>query len=481
MNIDEIIKKSSYFDQSDKKSIKEKGVVFTDKGICDIIINKINPNIDDIICEPSVGKGVFIFSLFEFFRKKYTIDEIVYFFNNKLYCYDINGDFLSEFKILVNEYFNNFDYKGVISFNNIIEGDFLSQNINYDVIIGNPPYVRIQNLNKEYLNKLKSELKSVSLGNVDLYYAFLEKSLMCSKKVGFIIPNSFIKNKSGCFIREIIKDRLSYVYDFRNEKVWSNISTYTSILICDEYSSDNVLYETNKIKINKNKKSLSKDKWIFEDINKGDNKLIDMINYISNGLTTNKDDVFKMDKNDDLYCYKNGYKIEKKICKKYIKATKSSSFDDYKYVIYPYIDNKIISEEIMMKEYPLCYEYLISRKNDLSSRDKGKTSKYDSWYAYGRRQGLLKDKKGDCLILPLTFLKSRDIHFIEIPKSEDCLVLSGVLVDIKSKMKDKLIEILKSEDFYKFCEVNNKILSDKGKPDDIWLSLSTTTIKNYTY
>jgi adenine-specific DNA-methyltransferase len=334
---------------------------------------------------------------------------------------------------------------------------------------------------KEYLSKLKSELKSVSLGNIDLYYAFLEKSLIHSKKVGFIIPNSFIKNKSGSFIREIIKDRLSYIYDFRNEKVWSNISTYTSIVICDEKSSDNVLYETSKINISKNKEDLSKDKWIFENINIGDNKLINFINHYSGGLATIKDDVFKMEKHDKLYCYKNGYKIEKEICKKYIKATTSRSFDDYKYIIYPYIGSKIISEDVLKEKYPLCYEYLVSRKEDLLSRDKGKTSKYDSWYAYGRRQGLLKDKKGDCLILPLTFLKSRDIHFIEIPKNEDCLVLSGILVDIKSGMKDDFIKVIKNEDFYKFCEVNNKILSDKSKPDDVWLSLSATTIKDYTY
>ena len=68
-----------------------------------------------------------------------------------------------------------------------------------------------------------------------------------------------------------------------------------------------------------------------------------------------------------------------------------------------------------------------------------------------------------------------------LPNGEDCLVLSGILVDIKKGMKDKFIEIIKSEDFYKFCEMNNKILSDKSKPNDIWLSLSTTSIKEYKY
>lgn len=476
-----IFEKSSSFNQKDKKLIKENGVVFTNKKICDIIIRKINPQINEIICEPSVGKGVFVFSLFEFFRENHTINEIAHFFNNNLYCYDINNEFLTIFKNLVKDYFICFGYKGNLSFNNIIEGDFLLQNKNYDVIIGNPPYVRIQNIKKNYLNELKSELKSVSLGNIDLYYAFLEKSLIHSKRVGFIIPNSFIKTKSGSFIRNIIKDRLSYIYDFRNEKVWSKIATYTSIVICDEELSDNVQYDTSNVSIIKNKNELSTNKWIFETLNVGSKKLVDMVNHYSGGLATIKDGVFKMDSHDDLYCYKNGRMIEKEICKKYIKATTSRDFNDYKYIIYPYINGRIIDEQTMEEQYPLCYNYLLSRKKELLSRDKGKTSKYESWYAYGRRQGLLKDKKGDCIILPLTFLKSRDVHHIEVPNNEECLVLSGILVDIKTDMKENFINVIKSDDFYQYCEMNNKILSDKNKSEDIWLSLTSTTIKDYTY
>jgi adenine-specific DNA-methyltransferase len=482
MNLDKIISNSSYFNQKDKKSIKENGVVFTDKTICDIIINRINPKINEIICEPSVGKGVFVFSLLEFFRQKdYSIKEIANFVNNNLFCYDINKDFLNEFKLLLNGYFEYFKHDGELSFNNIIQGDFLIQKMDYDVILGNPPYVRIQNINKDYLNSLKGELKSISLGNIDLYYAFLEKSLIHSKKVGFIIPNSFIKNKSGSFIREIIKERVSYIYDFKNEKVWDNISTYTSIVICEENISDVVLYETNKLNIIKNKKDLSLNKWIFEEIKYGNNKLSDMVNYYSGGLATIKDDVFKMDYNDEDFCYKNGFKIEKNICKKYIKATTSRNFSEYKYIIYPYVNGEIINENNLKRDYPFCYDYLLSRKNDLLSRDKGKTSNYDTWYAYGRRQGLLKEKKGDYIILPLTFLRSRNIHYIEIPEKENCLVMSGLLIDIKKGMKEEFVKIISSGNFHSFCELNNKILSDKSKSDDVWLSVSTTTIKSYTY
>lgn len=477
--IDKIISKSSYFNQKDKESIKEKGVVFTNRYICDIIINKIKPKITEIICEPSVGKGVFIFSLLEYFRVNNTIEQLANFVNNNLYCYDINNEFLSEFKKLLTEYFKYFGFNDKLVFDNIKCEDFLNQDVRYDVILGNPPYVRIQNINKDYLNKLKSELKSISLGNIDLYYAFLEKSLLVSKRVGFIIPNSFIKNKSGYFIRNLIKDRLSYIYDFKVDKVWNNISTYTSIIICDDIYSDEVLYESKDSSILKNKKDLSSDKWIFGNIKIGSNRLIDMVNYVSVGLATLKDNIFKMDTYDENYCYKGNFKIEKDICKKYIKASKCKKFDDFQYIIYPYVDGKLINEDKFKYKYPLCYKYLLNNKAILLLRDGGKISN-DRWYSYGRSQGLLKDKKGVRIILPLTFLKSKKIHYIEIPEDDECLVLSGIFIDIKKDMKNKFIDIIMDNNFHEFCELTNKNLSDSDL-NDVWLTLSTTTIKTYNY
>ena len=54
----------------------------------------------------------------------------------------------------------------------------------------------------------------------------------------------------------------------------------------------------------------------------------------------------------------------------------------YKYIIYPYIDGNLIDETSFKKNNPKTYEYLLSQKDELGNRDKGKI-KYKNWYAYG--------------------------------------------------------------------------------------------------
>ncbi len=482
-SIEEIIKRSQYFDQNNKELIKNEGVVFTGKDICDKIIEHINPKINETVCEPSVGRGAFVFSLLEKFRNEgRTSSEIKYFVENNLYCYDINHTFITELKDMTVSYLSLIGVSDDINLSNIKCDDFLIQNENYDVVIGNPPYVRIQNLKKEYLDLLKKDLKSVTLGNVDLYYAFLEKSLKYSNRVGFIIPNSFIKTKSGKFLREIIKDNVNYIYDFGSNKVWEKIATYTCIILCDSSKSNQINYVTKDVNVNKLKSELDEDKWFFIDQKEGDNKIEDMINYCGGGLATIRDNVYKIDRFDNDYCYKGDFRIEYGICKKVVKATKERRFDTHKYIIYPYDDNgKVLSEEFISTNYPNAYKYLLSSRTELDKRDKGKTEKYESWFAYGRRQGLLKSKKGRIVILPLTFLKSRGIHYIEVPENEECVVLSGISVDVKEECFDTFIEAISSNDFYKYCESNNKILKDKKTSDDLWLSVTTTTLKNYMF
>ena len=456
MKYKDIINVATYFDVNDVDNIKNNGVVFTPEYIVDMILYSANIDINDKVCEPSVGKGSFIFPLLKrFIKSGHNINDVVYFVENNLYCYDINKNFINEFKILLTNFFVGLNYKNELNLSNIKNIDYLQTSDKYDVIIGNPPYVKIHNIEKDILKSLRKKYKSLTLGNVDLYYAFVEKALIESYKVNFIIPNTFIKNKSGKILRKLLETRLVSLKDFKTEKIWNNISTYTCIISCDK--------ENDK-------------KWNFSNIIKGENKLKDLINYSGIGLQTSANKIYLIDDYDDKYGYINGFKIEIGICKKIIKATTDKKYDDYRYIIYPYDkDSKPLTEEYISNKYPKCYTYLLSVKSELNKRNLN----HDIWYAYGRNQGLLREKIGECIILPLTFLKSRNIHYFKIPQNDDCLILKGIMVDTNNL--DEFIKVIQSDDFLNYLEENNKTLPDKQGSDDIWLTITANSIKKYEY
>jgi len=76
----------------------------------------------------------------------------------------------------------------------------------FDVVIGNPPYVRIQAM-KEWapveVEYYKRKYTSASKGNYDIYVVFVEKGLNLLNKtgrLGFILPSKFFSTDYGLFL-----------------------------------------------------------------------------------------------------------------------------------------------------------------------------------------------------------------------------------------------------------------------------------------
>ena len=134
-----------------------------------------------------------------------------------------------------------------------------------------------------------------------------------------------------------------------------------------------------------------------------------------------------------------------------------------------------------MDKYPNCYKYLLDNKDKLLNRDKGKTYRYDAWYAYGRKQGMLKKTEGIKVILPMTYLKSTGIDYLIVPDNENCVVVSGVLVDVKKEYFNEFINIIKSDNFTSYCESNNRLLSDKKDSDDCWITITAQSLSKYSF
>lgn len=103
----------------------------------------------------------------------------------------------------------------------------------FDVVLGNPPYVRMEHLKalKPYLEK-RYEVVS---DRADLYCYFFERGLRLLKpggRLGYISSSTFFKTGSGKPLREYLlrEATLEGVVDFGDLQVFEGVTTYPAIL-----------------------------------------------------------------------------------------------------------------------------------------------------------------------------------------------------------------------------------------------------------
>jgi hypothetical protein len=109
----------------------------------------------------------------------------------------------------------------------------------FDCIIGNPPYIRVQELNKwapDECEFYKWRYKSAAKGNYDIYVVFTERCLELLSPtglLGFIMPHKFWQAKYGEGLRGIVArgKHLRSVVDFTHEMVFHDAAIYTAIHI----------------------------------------------------------------------------------------------------------------------------------------------------------------------------------------------------------------------------------------------------------
>ena len=125
----------------------------------------------------------------------------------------------------------------------------------FDVLLGNPPYVRIQNMARyspyevAYYQHAGSPYTTGHQDNFDKYELFLERAFELARpgaRLGFIVPHKFMTIRSGEAMRSLItRERaLEEVVHFGSRQVFgSQISNYTSILVFDRSGRESLRVE----------------------------------------------------------------------------------------------------------------------------------------------------------------------------------------------------------------------------------------------
>lgn len=450
----------------EKENKTKNGIVFTPKYITKYIVENVFEhmffyNKQTSIIDPSCGCGSFLITAVEYLTKKFN-KSVKFIIEHNIYGIDINPDNVRRctiiFKLLCakhGELFNNLKL-------NIICKDSLKINwsqefgvSNFDYIIGNPPYANPHDMEETTSNFLKNNFATTKNGTFNIYYAFIEKSVLFLKKdgiIGYIVPNNFLTIKAAFALREFLKNSriLKKIINLGNNMVFKPIRTYNCIIFLENKISQKIEYcyipkskdvqhalsnsSFYTIPIN----NLNNNSWrliderTYNNIKKIESQLISIKNFVRTGIATLKDEVYFVN-HDKLGFYKLVDKekmyIENDLIKVIYKIPELKLYNNTeqakKYIIFPY--KKINSEYRLIKEsdlialYPKTYTYLLSQRKELDKRDKGKGTATE-WYAYGRSQGL--NKYGKKLLFP-TFSKKANFTYID---NEDTLFCNGYAV-----------------------------------------------------
>jgi type I restriction-modification system DNA methylase subunit len=115
-------------------------------------------------------------------------------------------------------------------------------NSGFNVILGNPPYVR-----QELFTNLKPYLQqhySAYHGVADLYVYFFElglcKLLATGGRLGYIASSSFFKTSSGEPLRRLLRQQgqIETLVDFGDWQVFEGVTTYPAIVVMQKYAPD---------------------------------------------------------------------------------------------------------------------------------------------------------------------------------------------------------------------------------------------------
>ena len=262
----------------------------------------------------------------------------------------------------------------------------------FDVVIGNPPYVRVQNLKQCEVDHYFNSYETPS-GKLDISILFFERGFNLLNDEGllsFISTSQWMQTDYGKNIRQYLSDgKLNRILDFGSLPVFEDADTYPAIFSLSKTKVNVIGYSRvkskddlsiEKLRLCKFKDydcgSFSSKAWQFSDFDLEQSLLKSNIEFKPLkdiapsfiGDLTGKDEAFVLKRvdaesigleNDIIYPY--AYRGEE--VNSYCKVNPQSV------VIYPYHQSgELFEEEFFKQKYPNAYNYLLPMKDELMKR-----------------------------------------------------------------------------------------------------------------
>lgn len=327
----------------------------------------------------------------------------------------------------------------------------------FNVIIGNPPYVRIQNMvaysreEIDYYQLVDSPYATAHQDNFDKYALFVERSLSLVRqdgRIGVIVPHKFMSIQAGRALRTLLTERpiLEKIAHFGVKQVFGRgTSNYTCILIINCAGTDSVRLEQvgpleawrygqegqiTRIPAN----ALGADPWQFADeevrflfARVRDQFPVGLCEVadIEVGVQTSADGIFIIretaSNEDTVTCHwsNRAWSIERNILRPCLYDVMLYAYAHpvpNAWMIFPYdlvanangrIRARLIQPDEMAERYPRCWAYLCARHEELGKRNiVGGPAGERQWYQFGRSQSLTKFDRPK-IVLPVLSLEPR--------------------------------------------------------------------------
>ena len=341
------------------------------------------------------------------------------------------------------------------------EDEFPSEILNggFDVIVGNPPYIRIQKMVQytpdeiDYLSDTRSIYSTAHQNNFDKYALFIERYLSLSSnkgRIGVIIPHKFMTIQSGNILRGLLTNPpiLEEIVHFGTSQVFGReTSNYTCILIINKAKCSSVKIEQVRVldewRYGKDgdisylpSTSYSDKPWsfvkpeirsLFSRIRNQIPSRLETIANIEVGLQTSADKTYiiqeiSSDRNFVTTRW-NGqeWPIERGILRPCLhKVPIEAAYDSPKasaWIVFPYelvrksngkLRARVLQADELASHYPCVWKYLNAHRRSLEKRKiTGGSLTERQWYQYGRAQSLTKFEQPRIVMSVL----SQDAHY----------------------------------------------------------------------
>ena len=279
----------------------------------------------------------------------------------------------------------------------------------YDWVIGNPPYVRVQRLERERREQIKNGGWTFFRGASDLYIIFFELSLRLLKPQGsltFISPSGWIRNDAGAKMRSHLAKIHSVVslHDFLDHQIFPGRSVYVCITRISKGKTGipPQAYRWKNGKFIPATLVQNEKRWTVAENSKRENPQrertvpLSEIADIHVGIQTLADKIFIIEnirrKGNQIAgnAGEHFVEVERNATRRILKASVMKDGRDTaeRVIIYPY-DNRgnLIPESQLSEKFPLAYAWLNRNRTQLLARDRGRILP-ERWHSFGRSVGI---------------------------------------------------------------------------------------------